>query len=104
MVDTDWQTFGLAGQVLQWQVDFVDLIVRAHRHTGRKGLFISTCALPAHRGITEADVQAPLPFLQAHASSPNYTVSFTGTRATSSSGTTWPPGTTPSNDYDGPRV
>jgi hypothetical protein len=34
MVDTDWQTFGLPGQVPQWQVEFVNLIVRAHRRTG----------------------------------------------------------------------
>jgi len=25
MVDTDWQTFGLPGQVSQWHVDFIDL-------------------------------------------------------------------------------
>jgi hypothetical protein len=25
MVDTDWQTFGLPGQVAKWQVDFIDL-------------------------------------------------------------------------------
>ena len=50
-------------------------VVRAHRHTGRKGLFISTGALRP-TGVTEAESQALLPFLQAHASSPNYTVSF----------------------------
>jgi alpha-ketoglutarate-dependent taurine dioxygenase len=44
------------------------LVVRAHRRTGRKGLFISTGALRL-TGITEAEGQALLPFLQAHASS-----------------------------------
>ena len=50
-------------------------VVRAHRRTGRKGLFISTGALRL-TGVTEAESQALLPYLQAHASSPNYTVSF----------------------------
>ncbi|MGH3250412.1 MAG: TauD/TfdA dioxygenase family protein, partial [Trebonia sp.] len=48
-------------------------VVRTHRHTGRKGLFISTGALRL-TGVTEAESQALLPFLQLHASSPNYTV------------------------------
>jgi alpha-ketoglutarate-dependent taurine dioxygenase len=50
-------------------------LVRAHRHTGRKGLLISSSALRLS-GVTEAESAALLPFLLAHASSPNYTVSF----------------------------
>jgi taurine dioxygenase len=61
--------------VPQWQGEFVNLIVGAHRRTGRKGLFISTGALRL-TGITEAEGQATLPVLLAHASSPDYTVSF----------------------------
>ena len=49
-------------------------VVCAHRHTGRKGLFISTGALQL-TGITEAEGQTLLPFLQTHVFSPNYTVS-----------------------------
>jgi taurine dioxygenase len=49
--------------------------VRTHRHTGRKGLLISTSALRL-TGVTEAESNALLPVLLAHASSPNYTVSF----------------------------
>ena len=101
MVDTDWQTFGLPGQVPQWQVEFVNLIVRAHRRTGRQGLFISTGAL-RHTGITEADGHALPPFLQAHASSPNYTVSFgwhPGDFVLWDNLATWHYAV---NDYDGP--
>ncbi|HEX3958884.1 MAG TPA: TauD/TfdA family dioxygenase [Trebonia sp.] len=50
-------------------------VVRTHRHTGRKGLLISTSALRL-TGVTEAESNALLPVLLAHASSPNYTVSF----------------------------
>jgi hypothetical protein len=64
MVDTDLQTFGLPGQVPQWQIEFVNLIVRDHRRTGRKEMFISTGVLRL-TGITEAEGQALLPFLQA---------------------------------------
>jgi alpha-ketoglutarate-dependent taurine dioxygenase len=42
---------------------------------GLQGLLISTGALRL-TGVTELKSQAILPFLQAHASSPNYTVSF----------------------------
>jgi taurine dioxygenase len=49
-------------------------VVRTHRHTGRKGLFISSGTLRL-TGVTEAEGQALLPFLLGHASWPNYTVS-----------------------------
>jgi len=78
-------------------------VVRAHRHTGRKGLFISTGALRL-TGVTEAESQALLPFLQAHASSPNYTVSFgwkPGDFVLWDNLATWHYAV---NDYDGPRV
>jgi taurine dioxygenase len=48
-------------------------VVRTHRQTGRKGVFLSSSA----RGLTgvgQAKGQALLPFLLAHASSPNYSV------------------------------
>jgi taurine dioxygenase len=78
-------------------------VVRAHRHTGRKGLFISSSALRL-TGIAEAEGKALLPFLLAHASSPNYSVGFG-----------WKPGDFviwdnlatlhyAVNDYDGPRA
>jgi alpha-ketoglutarate-dependent taurine dioxygenase len=78
-------------------------VVLTHRHTGRKGLFISTSAFRL-TGVTDAESKALLPFLLAHASSPNYTVSFG-----------WKPGDFvlwdnqaswhyAVNDYDGPRV
>jgi alpha-ketoglutarate-dependent taurine dioxygenase len=50
-------------------------VVRTHRHTGRKGLFLSSSALRL-TGIDPTESQAILPFLLAHASSPNYTVGF----------------------------
>jgi alpha-ketoglutarate-dependent taurine dioxygenase len=50
-------------------------VVRTHRDTGRKGLFISSSVLRL-TGIGAAEGEAVLPFLLAHASSPNYTVSF----------------------------
>jgi alpha-ketoglutarate-dependent taurine dioxygenase len=78
-------------------------VVRAHRHTGRKGLFISTGALRL-TGVTESESQALLPFLQAHASSPNYTVSFgwkPGDFVLWDNLATWHYAV---NDYDGPRV
>jgi taurine dioxygenase len=78
-------------------------VVRAHRRTGRKGLFISTGALRL-TGVTEAESQALLPFLQAHASSPNYTVSFgwkPGDFVLWDNLATWHYAV---NDYAGPRV
>jgi alpha-ketoglutarate-dependent taurine dioxygenase len=75
----------------------------AHRHTGRKGLFISTGALRL-TGVTEAESQALLPFLQTHASSPNYTVSFgwkPGDFVLWDNLATWHYAV---NDYEGPRV
>jgi taurine dioxygenase len=77
-------------------------VVIAHRHTGRKGLFISTSALKL-TGVTESESQALLPFLQAHASSPNYTVSFgwkPGDFVLWDNLATWHYAV---NDYDGPR-
>ena len=50
-------------------------VVRTHRHTGRKGLFLSSSAIRL-TGIAPNESQALLPFLLAHASSPNYTVGF----------------------------
>ena len=78
-------------------------VVLAHRHTGRKGLLISTSALRL-TGVTETESQALLPLLQAHASSPNYTVSFgwrPGDFVLWDNLATWHYAV---NDYDGPRV
>ena len=78
-------------------------VVRTHRHTGRKGLFISTSALRL-TGVTDAESKALLPFLLAHASSPNYTVSFgwkPGDFVLWDNQATWHYAV---NDYDGPRV
>lgn len=77
-------------------------VVRAHRHTGRKGLFISSSALRL-TGVTEAESRALLPFLLSHASSPNYTVSFgwkPGDFVLWDNLATWHYAV---NDYDGPR-
>jgi alpha-ketoglutarate-dependent taurine dioxygenase len=78
-------------------------VIRTHRHTGRKGLFISTGALRL-TGVTEAEGQALLPFLLAHASSPNYTVSFgwkPGDFVLWDNLATWHYAV---NDYTGPRA
>ena len=78
-------------------------VVRTHRHTGRKGLFISTSAVRL-TGVTDAESKALLPFLLAHASSPNYTVSFgwkPGDFVLWDNQATWHYAV---NDYDGPRV
>jgi alpha-ketoglutarate-dependent taurine dioxygenase len=78
-------------------------VVRTHRHTGRKGLFISSSALGLS-GITEAEGQALLPFLLAHASSPNYAVGFgwkPGDFVLWDNQATWHYAV---NDYEGPRV
>jgi alpha-ketoglutarate-dependent taurine dioxygenase len=50
-------------------------VVRTDPDTGRKGLFLSTGALRL-TGVTEAESRALLPFLLAHASSPNYTIRY----------------------------
>ena len=50
-------------------------VVRRDPATGRKGLFLSTGALRL-TGVTEAESRALLPFLLAHASSPNYTIRY----------------------------
>src|ERR1700722_20168479 len=50
-------------------------VERNHHPTGRKGLFLSSSALRL-TGIDPPESQAILPFLLAHASSPNYTVGF----------------------------
>ena len=78
-------------------------VVRIHRQTGRKGLFISTSALGL-TGIADAEGRALLPFLLAHASSPNYAVSFgwkPGDFVLWDNQATWHYAV---NDYDGPRV
>lgn len=78
-------------------------VVRTHRHTGRKGLFISSSALGLS-GVSPDEGRAILPFLLAHAGSPDYAVEFG-----------WKPGDfviwdnqaawhRAVNDYDGPRV
>jgi taurine dioxygenase len=78
-------------------------VVRTHRRTGRKGLFLSSSAIRL-TGIEPSEGQAILPFLLAHASSPNYTVGFS-----------WKPGDFviwdnqaawhfAVNDYQGPRA
>lgn len=78
-------------------------VVRTHRHTGRKGLFISSSALRL-TGIAPAEGAAILPFLLAHASSPNYSVSFgwrPGDFVIWDNLATWHYAV---DDYDGPRV
>ena len=77
--------------------------VRTHRHTGRKGLLISSSALRL-TGVTDAESKALLPFLLAHASSPNYTVSFgwkPGDFVLWDNLATWHYAV---NDYNGPRA
>ncbi|EIV92675.1 TauD/TfdA family dioxygenase [Frankia sp. QA3] len=78
-------------------------VVRTHRHTGRKGLFLSSSALRL-TGVSPAEGEALLPFLLAHASSPNYTVGFgwkPGDFVIWDNQATWHYAV---NDYDGPRV
>lgn len=78
-------------------------VVRTHRHTGRKGLFISSSVLGLS-GVTDAESKALLPFLLAHASSPNFTVGFgwrPGDFVIWDNQATWHYTV---NDYDGPRV
>ncbi|TCJ36630.1 TauD/TfdA family dioxygenase [Parafrankia sp. BMG5.11] len=77
-------------------------VVHTHRHTGRKGLFISSSALRL-TGISPAEGEALLPFLLAHASSPNHTVGFgwkPGDFVIWDNQATWHYAV---NDYDGPR-
>ncbi|MFC5744405.1 TauD/TfdA dioxygenase family protein [Actinomadura rugatobispora] len=50
-------------------------VVFTHPDTGRKGLFISTGTLGL-TGVTAGEAKALLPFLLAHASSPDYTIRF----------------------------
>lgn len=78
-------------------------VVRAHRHTGRQGLFISHGAVGL-TGIKPEEGKALLPFLLAHASSPNYTVGFgwePGDFVLWDNLATWHYAV---NDYDGPRA
>ncbi len=78
-------------------------VVRIHRHTGRKGLSVSSSALRL-TGVTDAESKALLPFLLAHASSPNYAVNFgwrPGDFVIWDNLATWHYAV---NDYDGPRV
>jgi taurine dioxygenase len=76
--------------------------LRTRRHTGRKGLFISSSALGL-TGVGPAEGDALPPFLLAHASSPNHTVSFgwkPGDFVIWDNQATWHHAV---NDYDGPR-
>jgi alpha-ketoglutarate-dependent taurine dioxygenase len=78
-------------------------LVRTHRHTGRKGLFLSSSAIRL-TGIEPAEGQALLPFLLAHASSPNYAVGFgwkPGDFVIWDNQATWHFAV---NDYRGPRA
>jgi alpha-ketoglutarate-dependent taurine dioxygenase len=78
-------------------------VVRTHRHTGRKGLFLSSSALRLN-GIEPAEGKALLPFLLAHAASPNYAVDFgwkAGDFVIWDNQATWHFAV---NDYDGPRA
>ncbi len=78
-------------------------LVRTNRHTGRKGLFLSSSAI-RHTGIKPAEGQALLPFLLAHASSPNYTIGFgwkPGDFVIWDNQATWHFAV---NDYRGPRA
>ena len=49
--------------------------MRTDPDTGRKGLFLSHGAVRLS-GVSEAESRALLPFLLAHASSPDYTVRY----------------------------
>jgi len=78
-------------------------VVLAHRETGRKGLFLSSSALRL-TGIAPAEGAALLPFLLAHAASPNYTVGFgwkPGDFVIWDNRATWHYAV---NDYVGPRA
>ncbi|MBV9796130.1 MAG: TauD/TfdA family dioxygenase [Actinobacteria bacterium] len=78
-------------------------VVRAHRVTGRKGLFLSHSALRL-TGLEPAESQALLPFLLAHASSPDYTINYgwrPGDFVLWDNLATWHYAV---NDYDGPRA
>jgi len=78
-------------------------VVVAHRHTGRKGLLLSH-SIQRLTGISEAEGDALLPFLLAHAASPNYTVGFgwkPGDFVIWDNLATWHYAV---NDYDGPRA
>ncbi len=78
-------------------------VVRTHRHSGRKGLFLSSPALRL-TGISEGEGKALLPFLLVHASSPNYAVGFgwnPGDFVIWDNLATWHYAV---NDYDGPRA
>jgi len=78
-------------------------VVRTHRHTGRKGLLLSSSALRL-TGVSPTDSEALLPFLLAHAASPNHTVSFgwaPGDFVLWDNLATWHYAV---NDYDGPRA
>lgn len=78
-------------------------VVRTHRHTGRKGLFLSSSARGL-TGVSPGESAALLPFLLAHASSPNYSVAFgwqPGDFVIWDNLATWHYAV---NDYDGPRA
>ncbi|MGA2830294.1 MAG: TauD/TfdA family dioxygenase [Streptosporangiaceae bacterium] len=78
-------------------------VVRTHRHTGRKGLFISSSALRL-TGLEPSESQAILPFLLAHASSPDFTINYgwqPGDFVLWDNLATWHYAV---NDYDGPRA
>lgn len=78
-------------------------VVRVHRYTGRKGLFISTRTLGL-TGVAPDEGAAILPFLLAHAASPNYVVDFgwkPGDLVLWDNLATWHHAV---HDYDGPRV
>lgn len=78
-------------------------VVLAHRHTGRKGLLLSSSAIRLN-GVTKAESDALLPFLLRHVTSPNFSVSF-GWRAGDFA--IWDNLATlhyAVNDYVGPRV
>jgi alpha-ketoglutarate-dependent taurine dioxygenase len=78
-------------------------VVHTHRHTGRKGLFLSSSAIRL-TGIEPVEGQALLPFLLTHSSSPNYTVGFgwkAGDFVIWDNQSTWHFAV---NDYEGPRA
>lgn len=78
-------------------------VVRTHRYTGRKGLFISSSALRL-TGLEPPESQAILPFLLAHASSPDFTINYgwkPGDFVLWDNLATWHYAV---NDYDGPRA
>jgi alpha-ketoglutarate-dependent taurine dioxygenase len=101
--DANAENYGGSGERAPVVETIEHPLVRTHRDTGRKGLFISTGALRL-TGVSQSESEALLPFLLSHASSPNYTVSFSwkpGDFVLWDNLATWHYAV---NNYDGPRA